>query len=115
MVYGEVEIAGRWADLVAVSDEEVVAVELKLRAWREAIRQAIAYQLGADRSFVALPLARAQDAHRHRFAFEREGVGLLAVDASARVRTVLPAASSPRRMPFIADDLRRDLAVAASV
>src|SRR3990170_4278923 len=115
VVYGEVEIAGRWADLVAVSDEEVVAVELKLRAWREAIRQAIAYQLGADRSFVALPLARAQDAHRHRFAFEREGVGLLAVDASARVRTVLPAASSPRRMPFIADDLRRDLAVAASV
>ncbi len=103
----EVEIAGRWADLVAVSDGAVVAVELKLRAWREAIRQAMAYQLGADRTYVALPLGRAQEAHRHRFAFEREGVGLLAVEAGGGVRRVLPAGASPRQMPPLAEAVRR--------
>ncbi len=106
--FTEVEIAGRWADLVAVSDQEVVTIELKLRAWREAIRQAMAYQLGADRTFVAMPLAEAHQAYRGRFAFEREGIGLLAVDDNAHVRTVLPPALSPRRMPPLIDSLRRN-------
>ncbi len=105
-VFGEVDIAGRWADLVAISEEEVVAVELKLSAWREAIRQAMAYQLGADRAYVALPLDRAQRAYRDRFEFEREGVGLLAVDDVARVRTVLNPTPSPRRFPPLTDSLR---------
>ena len=107
-VFAEVEIAGRWADLVAIGPE-VVAVELKLHAWREALRQATAYQLGADRSYVALPLARAREAHRARFSFEREGIGLLAVDGEGRVRTVLPAEPSPRRMPALTDGLREGL------
>jgi len=107
-VFGEVEIAGRWADLVAIGPE-VVAVELKLHAWREALRQATGYQLGADRAYVALPLARAQEAHRDRFSFEREGIGLLAVDGEGKVRTVLPAGPSPRRMPALTDGLRGNL------
>ena len=104
--FAEVEIAGRWADFVAVSDEELIAVELKLRAWREAIRQAMAYQLGADRAFVAMPLVEAHQAYRGRFAFEREGIGLLAVDDAERVRTVLNPAPSPRRFPPLTDSLR---------
>lgn len=107
--FAEVEIAGRWADLVAVSDEEVIAVELKLRAWREAIRQAMAYQLGADRAFVALPLGRAHQAYRGRLAFEREGIGLLAVDDRGSVRMILPPSSSPRRMPPLTDAVREAL------
>jgi len=106
-VFGEVEIAGRWADLVAVSEREVVAVELKVSAWREAIRQAMAYQLGADRAYVAMPLAEAHGAYRGRFAFEREGVGLIAVDDLNRVRVVLAPTASPRKLPPLTDLLRR--------
>ena len=104
-MFAEVDIAGRWADLVGIGPD-VVAVELKLRAWREALRQATAYQLGADRAYVALPLPRAQEAHRSRFAFEREGIGLLAVDAGGAVRTVLSPAPSPRRLPALTDAIR---------
>ncbi len=107
-VFAEVDIVGRWADLVGIG-ADVVAVELKLRAWREALRQATAYQLAADRAYVALPLRGAQVAHRARFAFEREGIGLLAVDPEGSVRTVLPAATSPRRFPTLTDRLREDL------
>ena len=84
-------------------------MELKLRAWREALRQATAYQLAADRAYVALPLHGAQVAHRARYEFEREGIGLLAVDEAGGVRTVLPAANSPRRLPALTEGLREDL------
>ena len=107
-VFAEVDIAGRWADLVGVGPD-IVAVELKLWAWREALRQATAYQLAADRAYVALPLPRAQEAQRARFAFEREGIGLLAVDTAGKVRTVIPAEPSPRRVPSLTDGLRKVL------
>jgi hypothetical protein len=42
-----VPILGRRADLIGTRDDALVAVELKLRDWREALRQAIAYQLAA--------------------------------------------------------------------
>ncbi len=92
---------GRWADLVGARESEIVAVELKLRDWRAALRQATAYQVGADRAWVAMPLAEASRAYRHRHRFEAEGVGLLAVDDQGRVRAPLPAATSPRLLPFV--------------
>ncbi len=105
-VFEEVEIAGRRADLVAARTTDVAAVELKVKDWRAAVRQAMAYQLGADRSYVALPLWRAQEAYRSRHAFEAEGIGLLAVDAHGLVRTVLAPLPSPRRMPPLAEAVR---------
>src|SRR2546427_13293715 len=76
-VFAEVDIAGRWADLVAVGPE-IVAVELKLRAWRGALRQAAAYQLGADAAHVAPPLQTPQRAHPDCPPFQRGGGGALA-------------------------------------
>src|SRR3972149_4368499 len=78
-VFHEIELGGRRADLVAENASELVGTELKLHEWRNALRQTMAYQLAADRAFVALPLRRAQDAHRARHLFDREGVGPLAV------------------------------------
>ena len=98
-VFGEVNIAGRWADLVALGRGEVVAVELKLRSWRDALRQATAYQLGADRAYVAMPLTRVQDMWGRRHPLELEGIGLLAVDGRCGVRDAMPARRSPRLFP----------------
>ena len=100
-VTAEVPILGRRADLIGARDDSVVAVELKLRDWDEALRQSIAYQLGADRAWVAMPLAAAASAYRARWRFEAEGVGLLAVDDRGNVRTPIPAAPSPRLLPFL--------------
>ena len=102
-VEAEVPILGRRADLVGARDDGLVAVELKMRDWREAIRQALAYQLGADRTWVAMPLAAASAAYRHRRRLESDGVGLLAVDDRGTVRTPIPAEPSPRLLPFLRD------------
>src|SRR2546430_16969060 len=67
----------------------------------EALRQAIAYQLAADRVWVAMPLDAASRAYRQRWTFEAEGVGLLAVDDHGHVRRPIRAAPSPRPLPFV--------------
>ncbi len=100
-VEAEVPILGRRADLIGAREDELVAVELKLRDWREALCQARAYQLAADRVWVAMPLAAASSAYRARWRFEAERIGLLAVDDSGTVRTPIAASPSPRLLPFL--------------
>lgn len=108
VTYLEVPFNGRIADIVAVKDEEVTAVELKLRNYKEAQRQALAYQVGCHRSYVALPLPTALEAlRRHRHAFETAGTGLMAVNMPAGdVRELMPARTHEGRfLPFLADAL----------
>ncbi len=81
----------------------MTAIEMKMHRWAEALRQAIAYQLGADRVWVAMPLGAACRAYRQRWTFQSEGVGLLAVDDEGRVRSPILAAPSPRLLPFVRD------------
>lgn len=106
-VWYEVYFNGRIADVIALRGDEVVAVELKLRDYRTAHRQAMAYQVGCHRSYVGLPLETALLALRKdRTAFETSGTGILAVDA-ADVRELLPARlHANRHLPFMADALR---------
>jgi hypothetical protein len=106
----EVYFNGRIADVIAVKDEEVVAVELKLRDWRQAHRQAMAYQVGCHRSYVGVPLKTALDAlRRDRHAFVASGTGLLAIEGGSPepvVRELLPARTHEHRfLPFLADAL----------
>ncbi len=108
----EVAVAGRRADVVAVSDDALLAVELKVSAWPRALRQAIAYQVWAPASYVALPFPRAMRAVRHRHRFEEESVGLLAV-LDGEVRTFVPASPSPRLFPALSDFVRRQLSPVA--
>ena len=104
----EVAVAGRRADVVAVREDTLLAVELKVSAWPRALRQAMAYQVWAPEAYVALPFPRALSAARHRHRFAREGIGLLAV-LDDEVRTFLPAAPSPRLFPALSDLVRRQL------
>lgn len=133
-VLDEVPFNGRVADLVAVRDgpaasggpgdpgepgdpgasarrDDVVAVELKLSDWQKAHVQAKAYQLGARRTYVALPLGKARRvAADHAARFQRSGVGLLGVQVAARtsfgaVRRLLEARPSDRTLPFLAEGL----------
>ena len=97
----EVPILGRRADLVGSCGTSVTAIEMKLHRWAEALRQAIAYQLAADRVWVAMPLEAACRAYRQRWSFQSEGDGLLAVDDRGRVRSPILAAPSPRLLPFV--------------
>jgi len=66
----EVPIVSRRADLFAWRGENVTAIEMKLHDWAEALHQAVAYQLAADWTWVAMPLAAASRAYRERWRFE---------------------------------------------
>lgn len=109
-VRAEVPILGRRADLVGSRGEAVAAVELKLHDWSEALSQAMAYQVGADLAWVAMPLASASRAYRQRWRFEAQGVGLIAVDDVGAVRTPIPAGPSPRLLPFVREAVLRSCA-----
>lgn len=97
----EVPLNGRIADLIAGQDEQLVAVELKLRDWREALVQAMHYQVACQRAYVAMPLSSIHAPMRQEWRFEREGVGLLAVASGGDVRMFVDASESQRRLPFL--------------
>lgn len=105
----EVPFNGRIADVLGLRHEEVIAVELKLRDYRQAHRQAMAYSVGCHKSFVGVPLPTALHALRkHKFAFTQSGTGLLAVNMpQGDVRELLPARQHENRfLPYLADGLR---------
>ena len=104
----EVPILGRRADLLGLRPGSVMAIEAKMSRWAQALRQAMAYQLGADQSWVAMPLAAASRAYRQRWHFEAENVGLLAIDDRGRVRTAISAGPSPRLLPFLRDKILQE-------
>lgn len=79
----EFEYTGGRADVLALSDVDVVAFEAKLSRWRVALHQAYRNTAFAHRSFVVLPSAAASRAVAFRGEFERRGVGLCAVRAGA--------------------------------
>jgi hypothetical protein len=75
----------------------VVAVEVKLHRWRDAVRQANAYLSFANHAYVALPYRTIKSAvPKLRDACRQAGVGLLAVD-HRHSEVVL---RSPRHQPL---------------
>jgi hypothetical protein len=77
----EIRIGFCRADLVGFKDDEVVAVELKLRDYKKAIVQAKNYMLGADNVYLAVPLFKSYNILRKaEYHLKKEGIGLLVVN-----------------------------------
>ncbi|MCP4653602.1 MAG: hypothetical protein GY858_09525 [Candidatus Omnitrophica bacterium] len=70
----EVPVLGRFADLVYIENNTVVAIEFKLFNWRRAIRQSYDHKLGADFSYVCMPKRKITQEMRR--ALKSAGVGL---------------------------------------
>jgi hypothetical protein len=84
---------------VALDRTRVVAVEAKLRRWREAVRQAASYLSFANQAYVALPRPVAEGNDELLRVVLRARVGLMAVSPE-QVRIVRPA---PKHTPRTAD------------
>jgi len=74
------------------NDQEIVAVELKLRKWRKAVWQATANRQIATYSYVALPSQSAAAIDKHLMV--SLGLGLIVTDSADVARIVLPAKRS---------------------
>jgi hypothetical protein len=66
-------------DLYAYSEKAriTLAVELKLRRWRDALRQALLYQLCADYAMIAIPASVIRSVEKDLLRIH--GIGLIAV------------------------------------
>jgi hypothetical protein len=105
-VMHEVPINGRIADLVGVG-EVLIAVELKLTDWKTGLRQAMAYQLACERSYLCMPFHQALRVVYRAHYLEKEGIGLLGcLPETGEVRVMIPAERSRRLLPFMADAVR---------
>lgn len=77
----EVRIGFCRADIVAFKNDNITAVELKLRDWKKAIIQMKNYQLGSNYVYLAIPLWRVYNVLRKaEYYLKKEGIGLLIVN-----------------------------------
>jgi hypothetical protein len=74
------------------NNQEIVAVELKLKKWRKAVWQATANRQIATYSYVALPSQRAASIDKQLMV--SLGLGLIVTDSEDNARIVLPAKRS---------------------
>lgn len=90
---GEIELR---SEFDVSNSIRLIAIELKLTRWREALEQAIEYRKFADEAYVVLDAAKVEVSPDMTAAFLAEGVGLL-MQRGKELRKEIPANSvSPR-------------------
>ena len=101
----EVPFLFKVADIFCFHEQtgECIAVEVKVRNWRQALEQALVYQMMADQVYVALS-SKHVEAVDHGLLAAR-GVGLLAVDASGKVDVIVEAPYSSRRSSYFVSSI----------
>lgn len=88
---------------------DVLAFEMKLTKWRQALDQAYRNSSFAHYSYVVLPCATAQTAIRRQGEFQRRGVGLCSVDESG-IKIEIEARRSEPLRPWLTTCAVRQLA-----
>ena len=92
----EVRIGFCRADIVAFKNDDITAVELKLRDWKKAVIQAKNYQLGSNYVYLAIPLWRVYNVLRKaEYYLKKEGIGLIIInEKTCDVRKIIDAKHS---------------------
>jgi hypothetical protein len=93
----DVPLGPKRIDLVFTSDDpnKIIAVEVKVKNWREALKQALVYQMCADESYVAIHQRYSKPINREKF--EELGIGLIMVDTTKNAQIAIPAKQSLRK------------------
>jgi hypothetical protein len=93
----DVQLGPKRIDLILASKnmDKIIAIEVKVSKWKQALRQALNYQLAADESYVAI-LKKHSTAIRSD-VFNQLGIGLITIDSEGRASIEIPAKLSSRR------------------
>jgi hypothetical protein len=83
----EIQIGNKIPDLVIVSKdyENIIAIEFKIDKWKNALKQALNYQLWAQKSYVAFPEDKIRNVLKNRPLFEELGVGILSINNACSI------------------------------
>lgn len=71
---------------VSTPFSEMVAFEVKVKDWKSGLRQARSYKSFANRTYLALPIDRADSIKQHVDVFRRFNVGLLGIEKGGGLR-----------------------------
>ena len=90
----QVYVAGKRIDIVlnGKDDDELIAIEVKIKDWKTALRQANLNQFAVDKSYVALCSRYAAPALSNISMFSAHGVGLIIIQPDCSYKVIL----SPR-------------------
>jgi hypothetical protein len=106
----EIPIYKNRIDLFAYNDERTIAVELKLKNWRRALRQASYYQLGADFTYIAMPFYSAIEVFKRKQFLEKGGIGLFGVLLDKfEVRELLKPQLSKKKLEYIENGILSEI------
>ena len=99
----EIPIHRNRIDLIAFNNNNhLIAVELKLKDWKRALRQATYYQLGVDVSYIAMPFYQALKVYRRTGQLEEKGVGLFGILLDrGEVRELIKPKDTQRKIDYI--------------
>ena len=68
-------------DFLGINNSECIVIESKINKWKSALKQAIRYGYGAEKTYVALPSPTASYvASNFKEKFEQYGIGLIDVN-----------------------------------
>jgi predicted RecB family endonuclease len=84
-IFDEHKLFARKIDIVAKRRNEIITIELKMRAWERAIQQAYLNQRVSNYSYIALPENILNNSKSRLFdeAF-KNGIGIISVNGSAK-------------------------------
>lgn len=93
------DTGGLWRTVSRFRSDDVslVAIELKLKLWRQALQQAVSYQRFAERSIVVLDGNQRKYSDREVDLFAEAGVGLWLLYGRAAIPVVAPVCVRPFR------------------
>jgi len=83
----EVKIGSKIIDVVLsdINLTNIIAIELKVKKWKKALRQAISHQLWASKTYIALPRKHMNGAIKNKSLFEKLGIGLISIDGTVKI------------------------------
>jgi hypothetical protein len=104
-IFHEVSIGFCRADIVAIKENMVTAVELKLSDKKKAIVQAKNYQFGADFVYLAFPLTKIhQIIQTSQQLLIKEGIGLLSIhENDCSISVVIKAQQSQKKFASLTE------------
>ena len=97
----EISVLNRFIYIVYSNDDrEIMTIEIKLRDWRKAVRQAIDHQLYADKSYICLPRPHKGANVQLVALLEQHGIGLIWFDTNASNEVKVEEFIEARRNDF---------------
>lgn len=90
----EVPLLSKWIDIIGYDEKTdfLIAVEVKVRDWKRAFRQAMRYKLCSDETYVALYGEYVENVDIDKF--KKHGIGVISIEEDGKIEFVLEPAKN---------------------